>query len=401
LNGGVFTSVLRDMVALQQHDFIPTLVKDAYSTVQAIMSQLSLPPMIVTAPLDVKSILLTAAENRLRLAPFLLFGDSATIPKTPTMGSATNHNPNGPSSMTPSLSNSAFSSGSTESAVAGGPMALPFSRLLGLPRVSEDAEIAVLRKVRSAEHVSQWRDAAINLATTRFSTSGTSSPSSSGTTAPLSSLARLVQVMKVIAALLCAAYPKDGPAPINVSVTPDSIDDALREIVRRLEAENTPSLSLLAQCGAVVELIFHFTYTLQPEGAVAHRSAPATTIHAVAMNSPESVPSSPGGSFSRQGSMSPVSRHDITRVETMKAIFSRWASAHIIDAAAVVGTLQLIRSYYAPGSATGGSFAAFPEHQRVTADPITDDGFDIFTVQHDFMCEVPWAESVGIVASVL
>lgn len=335
LNGMSFAIILRELHAHEKFTVIPTLVKDALPIVQQIVT-------CIPDSDDPRVDVLNALQNRFRVIPFILYGDGAKTrcqtPTTPTLGARAPPSPN----LRGSPLNESV--GSFD----------PFSQCLAFPKVAEDIEFLLFRKMRKEESASAWKDFAVSIAT-------------AAAPAPNTSVMRLTQVMKVVCTLLSVLHPKDATQPLIPSIKAEDLDYVIHTILSKKKS------AVEYQAAIVAELMMHFTYT------VANITSPATaespSKHAQNQSQMNSSMSEFAGSWTNIES----------RMSKMQTIFRRWCSSGMIDGEKVLAVLKSIQevstSHHAKGEEIVAAAAQVPQE-------------DFYTLQHNFMVEASWLSAL-------
>lgn len=334
LNGMMFTVLLRELHAHESAQAIPTLVRDAQPIVQQILGFL---PEASQGP---KRDVMLAMQNSFRILKFVLYGDGALTraqtPPTPTLrGSPMNE-----------------SFGSYDA----------FSQCLMFPKVAEDIEFTLYRRLREAPDASGWREHAIQMAV---------GPTTAVSSNPVS---RIIQLMKVVGTLLTVLHPKDATQPLTTNIKSEDLDYVVHSIVSKRKG------AVEFQCAAVIELMSHFTYS------VANITTPATA------DSPSRTSLSPSSAMlnsslaEASGSWSNME----TRMQKMSNIFRRWNSSKIIDGSAVLDLLKSIREGDCGPHVNGEEIAAASRRQALDS---------VCTLQYNFVVESSWSAALHMLSA--
>ncbi|CUI14573.1 Hypothetical protein, putative [Bodo saltans] len=343
LNGMMFTVLLRELHAHESAQAIPTLVKDAQPIVQQILS--FLPDRSLGPKMDV----LLAMQNSFRILKFVLYGDGAlTRAQTPP---------------TPSLRGSPMneSFGSFDA----------FSQCLIFPKVAEDVEFALYRRLREAPDGNSWREQAIQMAMSQVGGAG-----NTGINNPVS---RLTQFMKVVGTLLTVLHPKDAHQPLTTSIKSEDLDAVVHSII------NKRKNAIEYQCAAVIELMSHFTYSVANITTPATADSPSRTSMSPSMSASTSVMLN-SSLAEAAGSWANIE----TRMTKMMGIFRRWSADHIIQGPAVLELLKSIHEGDCGPHTHADEIVAASQRQPLES---------IFTLQYNFMVESSWSAVLQMLAA--
>jgi hypothetical protein len=343
LNGMMFTVLLRELHAHESAQAIPTLVKDAQPIVQQILSLL--PERSLGPKMDV----LLAMQNSFRILKFVLYGDGALTraqtPPTPTLrGSPMNE-----------------SFGSYDA----------FSQCLIFPKVAEDVEFALYRRLREAPDANGWREQAIQMAMSSVGGNGSASINN-----PVS---RLTQFMKVVGTLLTVLHPKDANQPLTTNIKSEDLDLVVHSII------NKRKNAIEYQCAAVIELMSHFTYSVANITTPATADSPSRTAMSPSMSASTSMMLN-SSLAEAAGSWANIE----TRTTKLMGIFRRWSSTQVIQGPAVLEMLKSIREGDCGPHVHADEIVAAAQRQPLDT---------ICTLEYNFMVESSWSAVLQLLAS--
>ncbi|PWU87902.1 Eukaryotic translation initiation factor 4 gamma 1 [Trypanosoma cruzi] len=230
---GLFNVILRELTISGGTDQMVTVVKSCYLVSLQVLKNLHDPD-------DERQILRIAAQNRFRLLPYLLSVSSVTsnaMPGTPSM------RPRVPSSPSLSLRSSPLGESFTNTGHYD-----PLAQCLVFPRVTEDPEFVLFRKMRDAAAevgvfppttAPRWRDEAVQLALSPLGNNST--------------VCELIAVMRVVGALLACSCVTENNGRMLASSA--DVDYVVSEILSKRPG-------ILYQGAVAMELIMYHTQTL-------------------------------------------------------------------------------------------------------------------------------------------
>ncbi|KEG13937.1 putative eukaryotic initiation factor 4a [Trypanosoma grayi] len=266
---GLFNVLLRELTINGGTDQMVTVVKSCYPVSQQLLNNLH-------DPEDERQILRIAVQNRFRLLPYLL-----------SVSSVTNNAMPGTPSSRPRMTSSPMRNSPLGDSFTGTGHYDPLAQCVVFPRISDDPEFVLFRKLRDEAAdggaAARWCGDAVNLALSPLGNNST--------------VCELIAVMRVVGALLvCSSVSYNNGRMLAL---PSDVDHVVGEVLSKRPG-------ILHQGAVVMELVMYHTQTLNDT------CKPSTV--------------------------------DVARLRPLKRVFDHWCASGVINRKAVLDLLSTLEN---------------------------------------------------------